>query len=1297
LISEFSQESVSWESFESSCYGIDIKKRFALFCRYLFNYDYSNLSTSKPDELGTRFNCLYVFRNRKQPNERKTIKNFFDSIKEVSFTRNMVFYTNINVGQSIVDEYLKKNVFIVSGKEILKKAQNLPIYIKKYFFSEVFLSTKWYKDHIKNEIKKICYEDKLCTIEDENIIIDLLEFQCIPEFLTPSLSIFSNNDRSATWFNLKKKNLLAKSYECLEKNKTVANYHSLVKINFSIKRIKDVTYNTLEDALEWKEQIERENKREFESLNDDERNYFDLNDIDFCSEKKLLESKLLLFNGRDNREFLLNHAKDLICHNYKCIYVDTYGFSNYKTLKEQIAEYIGLGYSFEELLTYIDLSAIESGDSYFTFFIQTKVIKNEYLSIIDCIQKTKRIKLIIGYCEIEKIVEDVLKKRDIFLILSSIEESSKAKITSKDIVTSGLKKGIPFSSSLFFSMQEFFPLPPFLSYNLIERGELSFDIIKAYEMAIEQKCHSFAETINVFNPTSSLSSLEQLFYDIIDMISKELYKSKSFIQRDILKDNSFLESYSLNSDYIIDLLMKLNLLNLKVDNSGEKILPSNYGLYLFSKYITKNICKEELLSFLKEVFLECNLTLFNYDYSYSFLGFVSYFYAEEYKEELLTFIYGLEGINNNIYGRLIDVYYLFLNYRKVHYLGDVFKNDNYSLEKILDCFLKNSSNPSSPFNPYLLGKYLKQLDLSTFDERWTTYFVNRNFDTCFRKLFLEITKCDIKLSIEERRSILFFLAWLLSSSDIEIRDMVSDSMIKLLLPYPEISLSLLSFFQDVRDQYILERLFEIINYVLSITKINKGEYLSIVSFIYKFVFDKEEVYPNIIIRDSSYQIIERFISCSKEFSDKFNKHIPPYKSKPIDWDKYTNSYGKLRSSKGCRLIVDSMEHLCYEGISEPYWGCTTFRSSLPKLPREERELIKNYCLFLIFEKYKYSENKFGSSDSAYVTSELTLNNRIGGKYQWIAYHEALAHIYDEYKVNIYEKNNIFLPFAFRTYYPNVQNSAGKLINEAKNKFDIAYKYAFDVFNSIVLKNQDETNKWIKHFDEQNIIDFLLSFIISNSKWLNIASKLAVETMDGCFSLELIAVLMTDEQFLKLEEIKKRKEIFVCHDVFIDESTHFDEFFNKISSNCIVNENDINSDFYLYLNKVENFSSSIKTRIDIGDVSMLTKRIELNKDTEVNLIIPSFSLINKLDLKSQDLTMSKWQYEDNLFSFYNCTDNNNYSFYINEKLLEKKCKNKKIVWFCRLDKTFEHELYTHFGFITRNNNNLDKYLFPTGKV
>ena len=113
--------------------------------------------------------------------------------------------------------------------------------------------------------------------------------------------------------------------------------------------------------------------------------------------------------------------------------------------------------------------------------------------------------------------------------------------------------------------------------------------------------------------------------------------------------------------------------------------------------------------------------------------------------------------------------------------------------------------------------------------------------------------------------------------------------------------------------------------------------------------------------------------------------------------------------------------------------------------------------------------------------------------------------------------------------------------------------------------------------------------------------------------------------------------------------------------------------------------------------MLTKRIELNKDTEVNLIIPSFSLINKLDLKSQDLTMSKWQYEDNLFSFYNCTDNNNYSFYINEKLLEKKCKNKKIVWFCRLDKTFEHELYTHFGFITRNNNNLDKYLFPTGKV
>ena len=816
-------------------------------------------------------------------------------------------------------------------------------------------------------------------------------------------------------------------------------------------------------------------------------------------------------------------------------------------------------------------------------------------------------------------------------------------------------------------------------------------------MAIEQKCHSFAETINVFYPSSSLSSLEQLFYDIMDMISKELYKSKSFIQRDILKDNSFLESYSLNFDYIIDLLMKLNLLNLKVDNSGEKILPSNYGLYLFSKYITKNICKEELLSFLKEVFLECNLTLFNYDYSYSFLGFVSYFYAEEYKEELLTFIYGLEGINNNIYGRLIDVYYLFLNYRKVHYLGDVFKNDNYSLGKILDCFLKNSSNHSSPFNPYLLGKYLKQLDLSTFDERWTTYFVNCTFDTCCQKDFLEIINSDLELNTEERRSLLFFLTWMLSSSDMEIRDMVSDSMIKLLVPDPEISLSLLKFFQDVKDQYILERLFEIINYVLSITKINKGEYLSIVSFIYKFVFDKEEVYPNIIIRDASYQIIERFVSYNKEFLDKFSKHIPPYKSNPIDWKKYTNNYDYLRSSKGCRLIIDSMEHLCYEGISEPYWGCMTFRSSLPKLPKEERELIKNYCLFLIFEKYMYSEKKFGSFDSCCDSSELTLDNRIGGKYQWIAYHEALAHIYDEYKVNIYEKNDIFLPFAFRTYYPNVQNSTGSIINEARNEFDIAYKYTFDIFNSVILKSQEEAYKWIEHFNEQRIIDSLLVFINSNSKWLNIDSKLAVETMDGLFSLELRAVLMTDEQFLKLDEIKKRKEIFVCHDVFNDEYTSFDEFFNKKSSNYIVNENDINSDFYLYLNKVENFSSSIKTRIDIGDVSMLTQRINSNKDTEVNLIIPSFSLINKLDLKPQNLTMSKWQYEGNLFSFYNCNDNNNYSFYINEKLLEKKCKNKKIVWFCRLDKTFEHEFYTHFGFITKNNNNLDKYLFPTGKI
>lgn len=1307
------QDCISWKNFEANCYGVDIQDHFKCLCKYLFEQGNKYSSYAKYDCFS-----FYVLLRKEKKKKKQTAKclnlsSLKDEFKRIlesvsSSRKKAVFFTNVDIKRYVIDKETRDNIdniIFLCDEDILSKVRYSVDYVKKYFFVNQLFTQKWFKYQIKGEINKLKIEERLSDLNEQCIIKDLLTFDYSNDVLTPDLSLFSYDRNGTVYLNSLKKDVADLVNSFLENHKGTTNYGILVKIILYIKSIPDVNVNNIEEAIGWYNQINKEFKSDIESLNEEEKRILKLDDLSFIHLGQLLDSKLLFFESRNSELYLLNLAKDLICLNRKCVYIDTSNFSKTDSLINQFEKYLDLDYSFEDFLRYIDLNSIEHDDLFSVLIVRAKQITNEFLPLFEEVLASNRIKLVISYVEIDDKVKAYLEKENVFTKSSITKEFITSKITSKKIIERSIKRGIHFSSMLFFSQYELgCSLPHTYSYNLIKNNELCFDITENTERLISQKCDYFVNKINHYLPSISHLTLREYFYNLLSSLS-ELFEEECYAKKSIIKEK-VLNLYSINCDYIIDLLIELELLSNRKDSNCDEVEFSTIGLCFFAKRIVQKYDEKTLFLFLRSLLLEKNFSVFNPDYSYIFIGYISYFYALNYSKELLSFLCQLKldcyNDYNSIFARIVGVYFLFLERRKKHYLGDVFNLIDVDLslsQKIYECFLKNASDPSSPFNPYVLGEYLRNLDLPSFDEIWTCKF-SAIFETCFGEVVLDvINECnkDIKLDLGERRSLLFFLSWMLSFTNIETRNKTSDIMIKLLLDYPILCLDLLKYFKDVKDQYILERLYEITNYVLFVANVNEDEFYMIVCFIYEFVFNKEEVYSNIIIRDSSYQIIKRFVSDNKEFSEKFSKHIPPYKSNTIDWDKYTNSYGKLRSSKGCRLIIDSMEHLCYEGISEPYWGCMTFRSSLPKLPKEERELIKNYCLFLIFEKYMYSEKKFCSFDSCCDSSELTLDNRIGGKYQWIAYHEALAHLYDEYKVNIYEKNNLFIPFVLRTYYPNVQNGTENLINDAKNKFNTEYNCIQDVFNSVILMNQDETNKWIKHFNEQSIIDSLLFFITSNRKWLNIDSKLVIQTIEGSFSLRLRAVSMTDKQFIELEKIKERKETFVCHDIFDHSFTSFDEFLNKVNSSNTLFDDDINKDFDLYLNKVEDDSSSIKFQIDIGNVNKLTQRVELYKDIEEKLMImPLFSLINKFDLKPQNPTMTMWSYKDDQFSFYNYKNTNNYSFYINENVLKTTSKNKRLVWFCRLDKTFNGEYYRDFGFITKNDHKLDKYIFSTGK-
>ena len=98
------------------------------------------------------------------------------------------------------------------------------------------------------------------------------------------------------------------------------------------------------------------------------------------------------------------------------------------------------------------------------------------------------------------------------------------------------------------------------------------------------------------------------------------------------------------------------------------------------------------------------------------------------------------------------------------------------------------------------------------------------------------------------------LSWLLSVSNRKLRDITTKCLIKLLTNHMSILLSLLKKFEGVNDPYIYERLFAVCYGVLTRSEtFEKGKELG--EYIYKSVFDKNDVYANILLRDYAKQSI----------------------------------------------------------------------------------------------------------------------------------------------------------------------------------------------------------------------------------------------------------------------------------------------------------------------------------------------------------------------------------------------------------------------------------------------------------
>lgn len=332
------------------------------------------------------------------------------------------------------------------------------------------------------------------------------------------------------------------------------------------------------------------------------------------------------------------------------------------------------------------------------------------------------------------------------------------------------------------------------------------------------------------------------------------------------------------------------------------------------------------------------------------------------------------------------------------------------------------------------------------DGSWTI-FINKNSEV--PKRLLEII-LDENLNFrhfkyENFELLSLSIIWLFTSTNRKLRDLSTTALVKLYMNEPSIIVKNIKLSIDVNDPYVLERL--LASAYGAILRTNDVPQLEkITDIIYTKIFEQEEVYPNVLIRDYARGIIVFAANKGTIDHKQYEKINPPYSS---TW--YGKTYtleevdNKLREMQqiaknefcGFHQIITSMTTEYGRGTGAyGDFGRYVFGNALYDWRNQFNDQdLSNIATMRIID-YGYDEKIHGYYDEnlGFYNRHENLIERIGKKYQWIALYEILAKSTDNYP--IYKERKLYTP-EFQKY---------KALQNERN---------FQYFNKILKRGQSE--------------------------------------------------------------------------------------------------------------------------------------------------------------------------------------------------------------------------------------------------
>lgn len=353
------------------------------------------------------------------------------------------------------------------------------------------------------------------------------------------------------------------------------------------------------------------------------------------------------------------------------------------------------------------------------------------------------------------------------------------------------------------------------------------------------------------------------------------------------------------------------------------------------------------------------------------------------------------------------------------------KNGRLTNEEFYYKLTELSAIPNHPFNGDRLHRLLLKYSMPKRDSFWQNYITKySSYDNNNNKIVPPLQRLidwawspniSSNVDSETARLVAQTLAWVLSSTDITLRDKTTKALVNLLEQQPDVLIKVLMAFVDIDDLYILDRLYAVVYGCILRTE-KDDSVKKIAQYTFDTIFKNGNLPVHILIRDYARNTIEYAIYKNVKLNIDVKLIRPPYRSrcnyKPLSNEELDKKYkpkkdnGHYRKNEwGITAILDSMVTEYGRGTGGyGDFGRYVFQSAVSNFKLSNRlnvDLLSNLAVEWIFEKYGYNHQIHGEYDSMASDSYQERQHkieRIGKKYQWIALYQILAIIADNYKI-----------------------------------------------------------------------------------------------------------------------------------------------------------------------------------------------------------------------------------------------------------------------------------------------------------